>query len=105
MLAACSLKITLVRGQGVRGIPARQPGRAVRRRIRAPCYPQPAQEVAALGLLIALCASADAATVRRIGHLRVRQHVVVRPSQGVSAPACFAVPGCTDEQTQYWLDC
>jgi hypothetical protein len=58
----------------------------------------------ALGLLIALCASADAATLRRFGHLRARQHVVVRPSQGVTAPARFAVPGWTDEQTQYWLD-
>jgi hypothetical protein len=59
----------------------------------------------ALGLLVALCApSADAATVRRFGHLRARQLVVVRPSQGVTAPARFAVPGWTDEQTRYWLD-
>jgi hypothetical protein len=58
----------------------------------------------ALGLLIALCASADAATLRHFGHLHTRQHVVVRPAQGVTAPARFAVPGWTDEQTQYWLD-
>jgi hypothetical protein len=41
----------------------------------------------ALGLLITLCASADAATVHRSKpptvHLRTRQHVIVRPSQGV----------------------
>lgn len=62
----------------------------------------------ALGLLIALCAPADAATVHRFKplavHLRTRQHVIVRPSPGVTAPARFAVPGWTDEQTQYWLD-
>jgi hypothetical protein len=61
----------------------------------------------ALGLLITLCVSADAATVHRskppTAHLRTRQHVIVRPSQGVTAPARFAVPGWTDEQTRYWL--
>jgi hypothetical protein len=61
----------------------------------------------AFGLLIALCASADAATVHRFKpptvHLRTRQHLIVRPSQGVTAPARFAVPGWTDEQTQYWV--
>jgi len=66
------------------------------------------RSVFALGLLIALCASADAATVHRFKpptvHLRTRQHVIVRPGQGVTAPARFAVPGWTDEQTQYWLD-
>jgi len=62
----------------------------------------------ALGLSIALYASADAATMHRSKpptvHLRPRQHLNVRPSQGVTAPARFAVPGWTDEQTQYWLD-
>jgi hypothetical protein len=58
----------------------------------------------ALGLLIAFYDSADAATVRRYGHLRARQHVIVHPGPGVTAPARFAVPGWTDEQTQYWLD-
>jgi hypothetical protein len=62
----------------------------------------------ALGLLITVCASADAATVHRSKpptvHLRTRQHVIVRPSQGVTAPARFAVPGWTDEQTRYWSD-
>lgn len=64
--------------------------------------------VLGLGLLITLCASADAATVHRSKpptvHLRSRQNLVVRPSQGVTAPAHFAVPGWTDEQTRYWLD-
>jgi hypothetical protein len=66
------------------------------------------RSVLALGLLITLCASADAATVHRAEpptvQLRTRQHVIVRPSQGVTAPARFAVPGWTDEQTRYWLD-
>jgi hypothetical protein len=46
--------------------------------------------VLALGLLITLCASADAATVHRSKpstvHLRTRQHVIVRHSQDVAAP-------------------
>ena len=66
------------------------------------------RSILALGLLITLCASAAAATVHRskppTERLRARQHVIVRPSHGVSAPARFAVPGWTEEQTQYWLD-
>lgn len=62
----------------------------------------------ALGLLITPCAVADAATVHRSKpppvQLRARQHVIVRPSQGVTAPARFAVPGWTDDQTRDWLD-
>jgi len=61
-----------------------------------------------LGLLITLCASADAATLHRSKpptvHSHTRQHDIVRPSQAVTAPGRFAVPGWTDEQTQYWLD-
>jgi hypothetical protein len=56
--------------------------------------------VLALGLLIALCASANAARVRHpephAGHLR--------PAQPVTAHKGYAVPGWTDEQTRYWLD-
>jgi hypothetical protein len=59
------------------------------------------RSVLALGVLITLCASANAATVH---HLRTRHHVIVRPSQGVTAPARFAVPGWTDEETRQWLD-
>ena len=48
------------------------------------------RSVLALGLLITLCASADAATVHRSKpstvHLRTRQHVIVRHSQDVAAP-------------------
>jgi hypothetical protein len=56
------------------------------------------RSVLALGLLITLCASADAATVHRYKpptvHLRTRQHVIVRPSQGVTAPRrFFTFPG------------
>jgi hypothetical protein len=66
------------------------------------------RSILALGLLITLCASAAAAIAHRsrppTERLRARQHLIVRPSQSVSAPARFAVPGWTDEQTQYWLD-
>ncbi len=59
------------------------------------------RSVLALGLLVILCASANAATVH---HLRTRQHVIVRPSQGVAVPGRFAVPGWSDEATRRWLD-
>jgi hypothetical protein len=63
------------------------------------------RSVLAAGLLITLCASADAATVHRsrppaYGH----QHITVRPDPHVTAPNRFALPGWTDEQTQEWLD-
>ena len=56
--------------------------------------------VLAVGLLITLCASANAAAVHRFepreGHLR--------PVQRVTAPTRrFAVPGWTDEETRQWL--
>jgi hypothetical protein len=66
------------------------------------------RSVLALGLLIILCASANAATVHRSKppavHLRPHRRVTIRPAQRITAPARFAVPGWTDEQTQYWLD-
>jgi hypothetical protein len=56
--------------------------------------------VVALGLLIGLCISANAATVHRVkrpdGHSR--------PAQPVTVPKGYAVPGWTEEQTRYWLD-
>jgi hypothetical protein len=59
--------------------------------------------VLALGLLITLCASANAAAVRRFkppeGHFRLRERVTVP-----SVTKGFAVPGWTDEQTRKWLD-
>lgn len=49
-----------------------------------------------------------AATVHRTqphdGRLRTHQFITVRPSQRVTAPTRFAVPGWTDEATQRWLD-
>lgn len=64
--------------------------------------------VLALGLLIALCASACATTVRHAKppttHLRERQHFMDPRGQGVTPPGRFAVPGWTDEQTRQWLD-
>ena len=67
--------------------------------------------LAYLGLLIALCASGNAATVHRSTQppLRTRQHVfvpptqLVAPGQGVTTPG-FAVPGWTDEATRRWMD-
>jgi hypothetical protein len=62
----------------------------------------------ALGLFMTLCATADAATVHRAksheGHLRTRQSVTIRPSDGATATPGFAVPGWTDEATRRWLD-
>jgi hypothetical protein len=58
------------------------------------------QSILVLGLLITLCASAHAATVRRSkppeGHLRA-----VRPAD---VPKSFAVPGWTEEETLRWLN-
>jgi hypothetical protein len=56
--------------------------------------------VLAAGLLIALSVSANATTQ----HVRMRQHVIVRPSQGLRAPERFAVPGWSDEATRRWLN-
>jgi hypothetical protein len=55
----------------------------------------------ALGLLIALGVSANAAPVH---HHRARHHVIIRPDQGVPATGRFAVPGWSDEATRRWLD-
>jgi hypothetical protein len=61
-----------------------------------------------LGLLVALCAPADAAAAHRSRprtvHLRTPQHVIADPSPAVTPPARFAVPGWTDEETRRWLD-
>jgi hypothetical protein len=66
------------------------------------------RSILALGLLIVLCASANAASVHRF---RARSHTAVRPSEGVTIPAAaptpgarFAVPGWSDESTRRWLD-
>jgi hypothetical protein len=57
------------------------------------------RSVLAIGLLITLCAFANAATVHRSkppeGHSR--------PDQRVTVPTGYAVPGWTDEQTRKWL--
>ncbi len=48
------------------------------------------RSVLALGLLVALCASANAATV----HRAKPRHVIVRPSQGVAVPpGWYKFPG------------
>jgi hypothetical protein len=61
------------------------------------------RSVLALVLLIAFCASADAATTHHFQR-KHEHHVLVHPSRGVTAPVQFAVPGWSNEQTQYWLD-
>lgn len=58
------------------------------------------RSVLALGLLLALCASACAATTQR--SKRTERHV--QPSQRVADPKQFAVPGWSDEATKRWLD-
>jgi hypothetical protein len=62
----------------------------------------------ALGLLFALSTPAGAASAHRTKprtvYLRAPDHVIVRPSQDVTPPARFAVPGWTDEETRRWLD-
>jgi hypothetical protein len=65
------------------------------------------RSILAFGLFITLCATASATTLHRAkpheGHLRTHQVFTIRPSQRVTAPTHFAVPGWTDEQTEHWL--
>ena len=56
--------------------------------------------ILALGPLIALCASANAAKVHHS-----KQHAVhVRAAQPVAVPKSYAVPGWTEKQTRDWMD-
>jgi hypothetical protein len=55
----------------------------------------------AVGLLLVLCASANAATVH---HPRTRHPAVDRTRTNTSPPVRFAVPGWSDEATERWLD-
>ncbi|MBR0986557.1 hypothetical protein [Bradyrhizobium liaoningense] len=55
----------------------------------------------AMGLLLVLCTSANAANVH---HARARQPAVDRPGANAGPPARFAVPGWSDEATQRWLN-
>jgi hypothetical protein len=49
------------------------------------------RSILALGLLIILCASANAATVHRF---RARHHVTIQPSRGMCVPpVCYKFPG------------
>ena len=54
----------------------------------------------ALGLLIALCGSANAA---KMHHAKSRAENF-RATHPVVTPKGFAVPGWTEEQTRYWLN-
>ncbi|RXT34459.1 hypothetical protein B5V03_37500 [Bradyrhizobium betae] len=62
--------------------------------------------VLAMGLLIVLCAPANAATVHRVRaqELATRHPPVTRPATDVNSRARFAVPGWSDEATQRWLN-
>lgn len=66
------------------------------------------RSVLALGLLVALCASTEAAAAHRSRprtiHVPVRARLVVPLDRRVTPPTRFAVPGWTDEETRYWLD-
>lgn len=57
--------------------------------------------VLALGLLVMLTASADAAPRR---HPHARQPATVRAPADATPPGRFAVPGWSDESTRQWLD-
>ncbi|PDT72703.1 hypothetical protein CO675_34700 [Bradyrhizobium sp. C9] len=57
--------------------------------------------VLALGLLVILGVSADAATRR---HSHTRQPTTVRSPAATAPAARFAVPGWSDESTRQWLD-
>jgi hypothetical protein len=49
------------------------------------------RSILALGVLIALCTSANAAKVH---HFRTRDHVTIQPSQGPCVPpTCYKFPG------------
>jgi hypothetical protein len=53
-----------------------------------------------LGVLVMLCAAADAATARRVRH--PERHF--RLERSAVPPKGFAVPGWTDEETRQWLN-
>jgi hypothetical protein len=57
------------------------------------------RSVLAIGLLITLCAPANAATV----HRSKQQEDHLRPGPHDIVPRGFAVPGWTDEETRKWL--
>jgi hypothetical protein len=66
------------------------------------------RSILAVGVSLALCATANAVTVDRAkppeGHLPTQQPVTVRPGEGAIATPGFAVPGWTDEATRRWMD-
>jgi len=55
----------------------------------------------AMGLLLVLCTSANAAPVH---HARARHPAVDRPRANATPPVRFAVPGWSDEATLRWLN-
>ena len=59
------------------------------------------RSVLALGLLITLCASANAATVL---HRSKPSKGHLRPAQAITVPNNYLVPGWTYEETTKWLN-
>lgn len=60
-----------------------------------------------LGLLLAWCATASAATrdpVHTAARLHAHNHQSANPGAALPARPRFAVPGWTDEDTERWLD-
>ncbi|EJN14911.1 hypothetical protein PMI42_01532 [Bradyrhizobium sp. YR681] len=60
--------------------------------------------VLAMGLLIVLCTTANAATAHRFRAHHPHNPAVDRPDVDVHSRARFAVPGWSDEATQRWLN-
>jgi hypothetical protein len=60
--------------------------------------------VLAMGLLIVMCAAANAATVHRARTHHPGSSAVDRSGADVNPRARFAVPGWSDEATQRWLN-
>jgi hypothetical protein len=58
------------------------------------------RSVFALGLLVALCASADAATILRAK----RPAAHLRPARHFTVPSGYTVPGWTGDETRQWLN-
>ncbi|MDA9398452.1 hypothetical protein XH79_06345 [Bradyrhizobium sp. CCBAU 45389] len=58
----------------------------------------------AMGLLIVLCAAADAAAARDSRMRPPRDPAAGRPGADMHPRARFAVPGWSDEATQRWLN-
>lgn len=62
------------------------------------------RSVLAMGLLIVLCTTANAAPARRFHTRHPRYPAADRSGADVNPRARFAVPGWSDEATERWLN-